>query len=310
MVLHAPRKATAKRRPPPAGWAKITVMSQVTTRSLALAVALIGPAVPAPAAAADPAAALISKAVTAMGGAPAVDSVTSLELKGKGTRRVQANDLPVTTIARYFFPDRSYQELQLPMGTMKTVVGPKEAFIVAGEGSLPLPDAERLSLLKLMNRNLVAVLQARTRPGFAASVTGAGTVEGTAVQLVKVDTASDTVTLAIDPATGHILQSSSESGGGTSAKGTLVVTYADYRKVGSLSYPFKATGTFSGQPAFTSQLDSVVVNPKLDEAMFQPPPPHSMFPGAEEQGLPPVPPAPGGPAPAPRPSPTPTPGSN
>jgi hypothetical protein len=193
---------------------------------------------------------------------------------------------------------------------MKTVVGPKEAFIVAGEGSLPLPDAERLSLLKLMNRNLVAVLQARTRPGFAASVIGTGTVDGTAVELVKVDTGSDALTLAIDPASGHILQSTSESGGGASAKGSLVVNYSDYRKVGSLSYPFKATATFAGQPAFTSQLDKVVVNPKLDEAMFQPPPPHSMFPGAEELGLPPVPPLAAGPDPTPKPSPTPSPHVN
>jgi hypothetical protein len=256
---------------------------------------------------------LIEKALTAMGDAPAIDSVKSLELKGTGTRRVQGNDLPVTTVARYFFPDRSYQELILPMGTMKTVVGPKEAFIVAGEGALPLPDAERQALLKLMNRNLVAVLQARKRPTFSATVTGTGTVDGEAVELVQVETGSDTLTLAIDPASGLILQTTSESGGGASAKGTLVVTYSDHRKAGSLVYPFKAVGTFAGQPAFTSQLESVVTNPSFDEAMFQPPPPHSMFPGAEEQGLPPVPPAPSPaapqatPAPA-KPSPTPPPG--
>jgi hypothetical protein len=256
---------------------------------------------------------LIAKATAAFGGERAVDSVKALELHGTGSRRVQGNDLPVTTTARYFFPDRSYQELQLPMGTMKTVVGPREGFIVAGEGSLPLPDTERQALLRLMNRNLVAVLQARTRPGFTATVSGTGTVDGKAVEMVKVDTGSDTITLAIEPATGLILQTTSESGGGgSSPAGTLVVTYSDYRKAGPIVYPHAATGTFSGQPAFTSKLDRVVVNPKLDEALFQPPPPHPMLPGAEDQPLPPVPPAPSpaaSPTPPPSPRPTPTPPS-
>jgi hypothetical protein len=242
----------------------------------------------APKQTADP----VEQAVKAMGGAAAIDSVKALELKGTGTRRVQGNDLAVTTTARYFFPDRSYQELVLPMGTMKTVVTPTEAFIVAGEGALPLPEGERQALLKLMNRNLVAVLQARRRPGFKAVVTGPGTVGGTAVQMVKLETGADTLTMAIDPATGRVLQTTSESGGGASPAGTLVVTYSDYRPAGPIVYPYAATGTFAGQPAFTSKLDSVVVNPRLDEAVFQPPPPHTMFPGAEEAPLPPVPPAP------------------
>jgi hypothetical protein len=192
---------------------------------------------------------------------------------------------------------------------MRTVVSSTEAFIVAGEGSLPLPDAERQSLLKLMNRNLVAVLQARSRAGFSAVPAGKATVDGVGAELVTVNTGADTITLAIDPASGQILQSTSESGGGASAKGTLVVTYADYRRAGPIVYPHKATGTFAGQPAFTSQLDSVVVNPKLDEALFKPPQPHSMFP--EEPPVTGPPPQRGAPftpvRPSPSPSPTPKP---
>ena len=51
---------------------------------------------------------------------------------------------------------------------------------------------------------------------------------------------------------------------------------------GQLVYPFTAVGTMAGQPAFAQHVDSVVVNPKLDEALFQPPPPHTMFPGADD----------------------------
>jgi hypothetical protein len=266
----------------------------------------------APGAEQGEAAALVAKAVQAFGGPGAIDSVKSLELKGSGRRRVQANDLPVTTLTRYFFPDRYYQELVLPMGVMKTVVGPKTAFIVAGEGALPLPDAERQSLLKLMRRNLISVLKSRNEPGFSAKVTGVDTVEGRPVKLVNVSRAGDTLLLAIDPASGEVRQTRWENTGGLSTAGTLVVTYSDYQPVGTISslrYPFRAFATMAGQPAFSQTLDAVVVNPPLDEAAFKEPPPHTMFPGVED--LPKT-----GPSPAlvppptllPRPSPSPTPG--
>lgn len=250
---------------------------------------------------------LIAKAVAAFGGAAALDAVGALELKGKGTRRIQADDVPVATLTRYFFPDRYYQELVLPMGTMKTVLGPKSAFIVAGEGSLPLPDAERKSMMKLMQRNVVAVLKARRQPGFAATVVGTDTVEGTAVQLVQVTRDGDTILLAIDPATGQVRQTRYENSGGLTPAGTLVVTYSDYRPAGAIPpgtirYPFRASGVMAGQPAFTQTLETVVVNPRLDEALFEAPAPHGMFPGVEDLPLPSPPPTL-----LPRSSPSPTP---
>ena len=276
-------------------------------RVLVIAAALAAPRAALAADVQPDASALIAKAVEAFGGPAAVDAVGALELKGRGTRRIQADDVPVATVTRYFFPDRYYQELVLPMGTMKTILGPKAAFIVAGEGSLPLPDAERQSMMKLMQRNVVAVLKARRQPGFAATVVGTDTVEGTAVQLVQVTRDGDALVLAIDPASGQVRQTRYESSGGLAPAGKLVVTYSDYRPSGALPpgtirYPFRAAGVMSGQPAFTQTLETVVVNPKLDEALFEAPAPHAMFPGVEDLPLPSPPPTL-----LPRPSPSPTP---
>jgi hypothetical protein len=236
---------------------------------------------PLPAQDAD-AASLLAKAVEAFGGATAVDAVTALEIKGTGTRRIAAEDLPVTTVTRYYFPDRYYQELVLPMGTMKTVLGPQGAYIVAGEGALPLPDSERASIRKLMQRNVLAVLRSRGEPGFKAEAAGTDTVDGTPVRLLKISRQADTLTLAVDPATGQVRQTRFDSGGGLTPTGTLVITYSDYRPAGSLRYPFTAVAKMDGKPAFSQKVDSLVVNPKLDEALFQTPPPHAMFPGVED----------------------------
>jgi hypothetical protein len=258
---------------------------------------------------AQEAAQLVDRAVQAFGGPGAVDAVTALEVKGSGTRRVQADDLPVTTVTRYFFPDRYYQELILPMGTMKTVLAPDAAFIVAGEGALPLPDSERAAMKKLMQRNVVAVLKGRHQPGFQASVVGSDTVEGTAVKLVKITRDGDSIVLGIDPRTGQVRQTRWDSMGGLSATGTLVVSYSDYQTAGLIStfrYPFRAVATMDGKPAFSQVVEHVVVNPRLDEALFKQPPGHAMFPGVEDlpgkpgEGLTPPPTL------LPRPSPSPT----
>jgi hypothetical protein len=256
---------------------------------------------------------LIARAVAAFGGAAAVDAVRGLELRSRGTRRVQADDLPVTMLTRYFFPDLYYQELNLPMGTMKTVLGPRGAFIVAGEGSLPLPEGERKTFTQLVQRNVIAVLQARRRPDFRAEVVGTDTVERTAVQLVKVTRQGDTLTLAIDPATGEVRQTRFEGGGATPV-GALVITFSDYQPVDTvltLRYPMRAVGTMAGEPAFSQTVEAVLVNPKLDEALFEPPPGHAMFPGVEDLPLTPPPtllpaPSPSAAPATPRPSPSPT----
>lgn len=249
--------------------------------------------------------ALIEKAVAAFGGAPALDAVRGIELRTRGTRRIQAEDLPVTTLTRLHFPDRYYQELTLPMGTLKTVLGRDAAFIVAGEGSLPLPDGERQSILKLMRRNVLAVLQARREPGFQAAVVGTDTVERTPVKLVRVTRAGDSLTLGIDPTTGEVRQTRFESAGGATATGLLVVTYGDYRPVDpvlTLRYPVRAVGLMDGKPAFSQTVEGVIVNPRVDEALFKAPAGHTMFPGVEDLPLTPPPTLLPRPSPAPSPS--------
>ena len=281
-----------------------------------LALAAAGPGIAQTAAtppSAPSAAQLIDKAVQAFGGAAAVDAVKGIELRSRGTRRIQADDLPVTTVTRYYFPDRYYQELGLPMGVMKTVLGPRGAFIVAGEGSLPLPEGERKTLTQLVQRNVIAVLQARRRPDFRAEVVGTDTVERTPVQLVRVTRQDDTLTLAIDPATGEVRQTRFEGGGATPV-GALVITFSDYQPVDTvltLRYPTRAVGTMAGEPAFSQTVEAVLVNPKVDDALFEPPPGHTMFPGVEDLPLTPPPtllpaPSPSAAPASPRPSPSPT----
>jgi hypothetical protein len=48
-----------------------------------------------------------------------------------------------------------------------------------------------------------------------------------------------------------------------------VVTYADYRAVGSSLIPFRYIETLGGQPQWTLQLSSAQTDPTLNEQYFQ-----------------------------------------
>jgi hypothetical protein len=89
----------------------------------------------------------------------------------------------------------------------------------------------------------------------------------------------------------------------------LTVTYSDYRAAGLIStfrYPFRAAATLAGKPAFSQTIDGVVVNPRLDEALFKAPAPHTMFPGADDAAAKPGEALSPPPTLLPRPSPSPT----
>ncbi len=212
-------------------------------------------------------AALIARAVEGIGGAAAVDGVKTLELRGKGTRKAPTGPevLPVETTTRILYPDRYRQDLTLPFGTMSTIITPKEGFLLAGEmGAMPLPEEQRAALSTSFRRNLVTLLRARKAPSFAAVKTGTATVDGTAVELVKVNESGETVTLAVDPASGHVLRASYPNAkAGVGPPGELSISYSDFRKAGSLVYPFTSIGMLNGEKVYESKLESVVVDGPL-----------------------------------------------
>jgi len=246
-------------------------------------------------------AALIAKAVTAMGGAAAVDGVKSLEMKATGKRQLpNGTDLAVTTRTRMVFFDRYRQDTTLPGGTMSAVLSPGAAFVMMGEAALPLPEDERDNMKRNVRRNIVALLQARRDKGYGAAAAGTATVNGIPAELVKIELAGDPATLAIDPKTGRILELTYKGSGPSQTVGTFVMAYGDHRKVDGLNYPFTVTGTFDGKPAFSAKVESLTINPKLEDALFTPPPPPSPPPAAPAPAATP-------PAAPPAPSPTPSP---
>ena len=282
--------------------------SAAAAQSPAPAASPAAAATPAPAASAPPpftrtapdaarGAALLYKAVAAHGGAAAIDSVQRLEFRGTSTR-ILPGQAPVEmpSVTQLVFPDLYRHELTTKGGVIATLLNREGAFVVLGGGALPLPPAEATALRATSRRNLVSLLRNRKAKDVRVARVGSGRAGDVALEMVEIEAAGDKTVLGIDPATGTVHQAIYSMPMGQ-AVAQVVARYSDFRPLSNgIKYAFKSEGTVDGNPAFASRLDSVAVNPTLDEKIFQAPPPPAENPFAM--------PPPGAP-PAPLPSPSP-----
>ncbi len=265
---------------------------------------------PAPAASAPPpftrtapdaarGAALVEKAVAAHGGAAAIDGVQKMEFRGTSTRMLPGQDpVEMPSVTQLVVPDLYRHELTTKAGPIATLLNREGAFVVLGSGALPLPPAEAAALRATSRRNLVSLLRNRKAKDVRIARVGTGRAGDLALEMVEIEAAGDKTVLGIDPATGLVHQAIYTMPMGQ-AMAQVVARFSDFRPLSNgIKYAFKSDGMVDGKPAFASRLDSVTVNPALDEKIFQAPPPP-----ADNQN-PFAMPAPGAPA-APMPSPSP-----
>jgi len=206
--------------------------------------------------------ALIAKAAESFGGSK-LDQLVSLQRKD-----VRGNDTKTALLLS--FPDTLRQETLRPNFTLAFVVTPAESFVVVNDRVNTLPDDNRAAIVKELNRELIVLLRARTRPDF--NVATNGKTEGTA-EYVDIELSGFTTTLAIDPATGHVLSQTYHGRGPGAVLGDIAINYSDYRTVEGISLPFKVTATFDGEPfpALTATVESLTINGQIDASSFKKP---------------------------------------
>jgi zinc protease len=212
---------------------------------------------------------LIDKAVAGLGGAAKVDGLTSLTERATVVMRTPQGEMEIKVVRIVAPPNRLRQEAQTPGGPFTVVVTPDAAFAITARGEQPLPPPMRDQANKDMLHTPVLLLRHRDDPAFKAAATGAGKAGETAVELVAVQFASDTVTLGIDPASGRVLTVAYRGEGPTGAPGDIVETLSDYRDVNGFMLPFKSASTFNGEPGTSSATETITVNAPVDAKQFQ-----------------------------------------
>ena len=256
----------------------LSTFGQVTTLDVTIpeppsaAPATAAPAAPPSAAAGEAARGLIDKAVTAFGGAAALDAVKAYREESSVVVVTPQGEVELQSTTLVALPDRIKQEMVTPMGTMTLRVSGATGSVSGGpQGSQPLPEAQRLQTLKQVQRSPVFLLQRRGQPTFKATAAGDGKVGETPVTLVRVEMDGDTVTLGIDPATGQVRSLQARGTGPSGAPADVLTEYGDYRAAGSLSVPHARTASIGGTPAQKVTVKRLEVNPEIAAGAFEAP---------------------------------------
>jgi YHS domain-containing protein len=220
---------------------------------------------------------LVDRAVAAIG-TPAVDALTSYVESMTQVQSRPQGEVTVATKTMWSFPDRVRQERTMTMQgktmTSATVMAPDGLWFVAGQGQVfPMRAAARASLEQEFGRNPVALLRGQRARGFTPLAAGKTTIDGLAVDNLRIVSGPIDVVLALD-ASGRIRTASYRDRNNDGEFGQFVVTYSDFRSVSGLMLPHATRATFDGQPypALSAALDSIAINMRLEPSLFAPSP--------------------------------------
>jgi YHS domain-containing protein len=239
---------------------------------------LAKPAAPMPR---DPAAttrgqALLDKVAKGMG--TKLDALTTYVESTSETQKRPTGDVQITTRKLWRFPDAARMDRSMlrPDGqtaTYGTLLTAGRAWGIGGPQLVAvIPDSIPSVQLDL-GRQIVPLLRTRREAGTLVAALGAGTVDGVAVERVRVQRGGLDVTVNIDPATGRVHSTTFIDRNREGQFGEYTLVYGDFRQVDGLLVPFEEKAMFNGaaDPSLSRKLETIVINSALDQALFQAP---------------------------------------
>lgn len=217
-------------------------------------------------------AALLERAVEAIGGGEVVLGVESQHMKASGEITIpEAGALPLSMESWTVFPDRQSQTLTLPFGDQRMVVTADRAVAVGPAGVQDMGEEGREDAMRGLRRSSIALLAAAARGELEGNATGELEVDGRTLQLVEVDLDGEMVELRVDDS-GQIVQIRYRDDF-QGAPGEIVQTFSDFREVDGLMLPFALDQTFDGQPFLSGTVEVFEINPEIPEEAFAIPEP-------------------------------------
>jgi zinc protease len=213
--------------------------------------------------------ALLAKAVEGMGGAAALDGLTSYLAEGEVTVKTPQGEFTLQTRETLALPDRFRQDLTLPMGQMALVIAGSDAFMISPQGEQAMPASMRKQAEDQLAHVPMLLLRQRAKPGFEAVAAGEGKSGDTATALLAITHEGRTATLGIDRQSGRVLSVAFKGAGPDGVPGDMVQTFGDFRPVGGLTLPHTQSTTLNGENNANGTLAKISVNVPIDEAVWK-----------------------------------------
>lgn len=222
--------------------------------------------------------ALLDRAVEWAGGADRLRGLKTYRATASRREKHGETDYTITNETVIAFPDRVYQREAWNESWFSTTCASDGASMASAGGEERIADSRARAFRRSLARWPVVILKAHVDgapkadcPGLIVIADGEGRVGDTPAHFVKVWLNGAASRLAIEPATGKLLQLAYRGRDGSMSVGDSVRTFAAYTTVDGVTLPTAYTVTFNGKdlPTAAAKIDSFEVNPAVPADRFQ-----------------------------------------
>lgn len=224
--------------------------------------------------------ALLDKAVAWAGGAKRVRDLKAFRATAARKEKHGQTEYAINNETVIVFPDRAFQKESWNDSWFSTMCGPDGAAMASARGEERIADSRARAFRRAIARWPIVILNAHVNgapkadcPGLIVIADGEGKVGETPVEFVKVWLNGAASRLAIDRASGRLVQLSYRGRDGSTSVGDSVRTFTTYATVDGVMLPTAYTVSFNGKelPAAAARIDAFEINPALPEGHFKVP---------------------------------------
>jgi zinc protease len=213
---------------------------------------------------------LLKKAAAALGPPDTLAAVEDARMKGEVTMKTPQGEMAMKVDVVLAYPDRIYQQLRAPMGTVTMVLTPSGSFMSNPMGTQDMPGSMKEEMARGLRRNAIALARRASDPALEVSLAGQEKVGEVETAILDISDEGMEIRWFVDPESGRLLRASYQSIG-PQGPGTRVSDYSDFRSVEGLTLPFREEVTFQGEKAQTVVIEEIGLNTSPEPGLFERP---------------------------------------
>ena len=221
--------------------------------------------------------ATLDKLVAWAGGAERVRALTTYRASAARKEKQGEKDWAVTNETAMAFPDRYFQKEAWNESWFSTMSGPDGAAMASSRGQEKIASSRGRAFNRSMARWPVVIIKAYVDgspkadcPGLIVIGDGEGEVDGVTVEFVMVWLNGAASRLAVEKASGRLVQLAFRGRDGTMKVGKSVRTFTAFATVDGVTLPTRYTVVVDGRDLVGAgaKVDSFEVDQKLDAGLF------------------------------------------
>ena len=169
----------------------------------------------------------------------------------------------------FLAPDRIEQVLMTPMGEMRRVMAGEEAWMVAAQGAMPMPESERKEMRANLSRDLVNILRQAESDSLDVQHLGEEEVNGTQAHILLITSAEGNSSKLFVDSESFLPVKQVYRGRTPAGPKDMEVYYSDIREVSGFKVPFQREVKANGERFAFFKLVKAEFNTNIDPAIFE-----------------------------------------